>query len=135
MSIQFQFITSNLKKNTDQLVQNMRPIPLCNKTYTTRDLAKYLNQTTRYATSDYLAFIFNIFKGIEQLLSEGHHVKIDDYGIFGVSLKTKPGLEGKTYYRSDYVEINRVIFSANKLMKSKLNDAKFKKRTTIPKEL
>jgi nucleoid DNA-binding protein len=106
--------------------QIIHPIPICNRAYSMKEFAKYLEQNYRGSYPDIIYFSSIIFKGMESLLKEGKSIKIDDFGTFSISLQYKNISATKTAKAHQIVEVKKVLLKTSKRLKTSLNNGKFK---------
>jgi nucleoid DNA-binding protein len=120
-------ISSPIANNSGESI-NTRPAPVCNRAYSMKDFAKYLEQNFRGSHPDIIYFSSIIFKGMERLLKEGKSIKIDDFGTFSVSLQYKNISATKTTKAHQIVEVKKVLLKTSKQLKYSLNNGEFKLR-------
>lgn len=100
---------------------------ICNRsTMNLRELGRYIGERTSISGLDVGFVIEALLEYIPVLLLEGRSISLDDFGIFSISLTSKPSDSPENVTAADIIKVN-VQFRPGPEFKRALTGAKFEK--------
>jgi len=89
-----------------------------------REIAKEMAEHSRFNYGDILNILIDFLDKLPPLLKDGRSVKLDDFGIFRLSLSSEGSLTEKEF-KTENIK-SKVVFTAGKNIKDELETIHYK---------
>lgn len=106
---------------------NIRVQLLSWATLDTKDFVEYLATRNNISKGDAYKSLSMVLEGIEQVLSDGDILHLEDFGSFSLNGTFCEDKVPSENHRAESIEVNKVVFKAERLLKKRISNAGFEK--------